>query len=470
MRSLFFAAIASFAVVSIKADTPKNVLFFLVDDLGIADLSCYGSAYHETPNLDAFAQTAARYTNSYAANPVCSPTRAAIMTGRYPTRVGISDWIPGANPPNPKLITPKIADNLALSEVTIAEHLKANGYQTYFCGKWHLGDKGHFPEDQGFDINIGGHHRGAPPGGYYAPFKNPKLENKPDDHHLTARLTKETINFLNTRNKSKPFFIYHSFYQVHTPTQGDDQFDNYFAEKAKSIENPTATRKEHDGVTRLLQSNHKYAAMVKSMDQAVGQMLDELDRLGLADDTLVIFTSDNGGLSTKPRITSTSNEPYRAGKGWCYEGGIRVPLMIRAPGKTDPGSEINTPAVSMDFFPTILGYLGLDQRPDLHMDGVNLISTIGKPNADRGPIIWHYPHYHGSTWAPGTAIRDGKWKLVQLYHYQSIELYDLSKDPSERNNLAKQRPEKVRELRKLLAQIQKDSKAELPYPNPNYKE
>jgi arylsulfatase A-like enzyme len=253
----------------------KNVVVFLVDDLGWKDLGCYGSTFYESPRIDAFAAEAARFTNAYTPNPVCSPTRAAIMTGKYPSRVDITDWIPGAVGKNPTLVTPEDRSNLALEEVTIAEVLKEHGYQTFYAGKWHLGDEGHFPEDQGFDINKGGHHKGSPPGGYYAPFENPRLDDKPDDHYLTDRLTNECIEFLGTRDQDKPFLMYMAYYTVHTPVQGWDEYDAYFEEKKSKLPNggEPETRQEREGTTRLTQSDHKYAAMVKALDTSVGRIL-----------------------------------------------------------------------------------------------------------------------------------------------------------------------------------------------------
>ncbi len=449
-----------------KEDAAKNVIVFLVDDLGWKDLGCYGSSFYESPRIDALAQEAALFTNAYTPNPVCSPTRAAIMTGRYPSRVGITDWIPGMTPSNPRLVTPQDRNNLALQEVTLAEVLREEGYQTFFAGKWHLGNEGHFPEDQGFDINKGGHHRGSPPGGYYAPFKNPKLEDKPDDHYLTDRLTKECIDFLESRDNEKPFLMFMAYYTVHTPIQGWDQFDGYFQAKKKNLPHggePQA-RKEHDGLTRLNQSDHKYAAMVKALDNSVGRIIDALKKMALDDKTIIIFTSDNGGLSTLARIAPTSELPLRAGKGWCYEGGIRIPTLILAPGIDAAGRKIDTPIISMDFFPTILELAGLPPRPELHLDGLSLKPLLqGKPIEER-PLFWHYPHYHGSTWKPGAAIRVGDWKLLQSYEWETVELYNLKDDLSESNDLSEKYPDKTRELLDKLKQLQKETGSKIPYP------
>ena len=447
-------------------ETPKNVVVFLVDDLGWADLGCYGSSYYESPRIDAFAKEAARFTNAYTPNPVCSPTRAAIMTGKYPSRVNITDWIPGREEPNTRLVTPEDRYNLALEEITLAEALKEHGYQTFYAGKWHLGDEGHFPQDQGFDINKGGHHRGSPPGGYYAPFKNPQLENKPDDRYLTDRLTNECIEFLDTRDGEKPFLMYMAYYTVHTPIQGWDEYDEYFEKKKQSLPNggEVETRKEHLGITRLNQTDHKYAAMVKALDNSVGRILDAIKAKGLDEDTIIVFSSDNGGLSTLAKHGPTSDIPLRAGKGWCYEGGIRVPLIIKAPGIDTTDITIDTPAISMDFFPTILDLAGLPARPELHKDGVSLKPLLEGQSIDDRALFWHYPHYHGSTWKPGAAIRVGDWKLIQSYEWDTVELYNLADDIGESNDLSKTYPEKTQELLKRLISMQQETGSKLPYP------
>lgn len=467
-------AAASLAIaltdVAQAADSPSkpNFLFILIDDLGWPDLGCYGSEFYETPRIDALAASGVRFTNAYSASPVCSPTRAAIMTGQYPSRVEITDWIPGAVAKNPKLIAPEDRDNLDLKETTLAEAFKKEGYETFYAGKWHLGDEGHFPEDQGFDFNKGGHHKGSPPGGYYAPFNNPRLEDKPDDHYLTDRLADESIEFLEYRDASKPFLLFLSFYTVHTPIQGADKYDAYFTEKANRLTGSANPIVERDGKTRSRQNDPKYAAMAKSMDENIGRILDALHAKGLDDNTVIIFTSDNGGLATKATPGPTSVLPLRAGKGWCYEGGIRVPLIIRAPGVSKAGLVSHIPAISMDYFPTMLELAGLKLMPKLHKDGVSLVNPIQGKTVERDTLYWHYPHYHGSMWKPGAAIRVGNWKAVQFYHYGEAELYDLSNDIGERNNLAKSHPEKLEALLAKLASIQKKTSARIPTPNPAY--
>jgi len=448
-----------------------NVLFILVDDLGWFDLGCYGSTFYETPNLDRLATSGMRFTNAYAACPVCSPTRAAIMTGKYPARLNITDWIPGKDPRDRKLLGPQDKHELPLEEVTLAEVMRAQGYTTFFAGKWHLGDVGFFPEDQGFEINKGGHHRGSPPGGYYTPYRNPKLEDGPEGEYLTDRLTDESIRFLRA-HQDEPFLLYLSFYTVHTPIQACKRHLDRFKEKAQALTAPEAGtfRREHDGISRLRQDRPDYATMVHALDENVGRLLDTLDELDLAKDTVVVFTSDNGGLSTlSGKNAPTAIGPLRAGKGWCYEGGIRIPQVLRVPGVTRPGTSCDVPVTSTDFYPTLLELLRIDTPNRDPRDGISLVPLLeGGVGPGREAIFWHYPHYHGSTWTPGAAVRAGDWKLIEFYHEEKVELYNLREDLGERHDLSETMPRKKQELLDLLHQWQRDIGAQLPRPNPDY--
>ena len=465
-----FVILSLLASLTLTAKKKTNFVFFLVDDMGMMDLGTYGSTFHETPNIDQLAKTGMKFNYGYAACPVCSPTRASIMTGRHPVRVDITDWIPGqANKKTNKLIHPSDQNNLALEEVTLAEELKNHGYQTFFAGKWHLGSEGHWPTDQGFDINIGGHHRGSPPGGYYAPWNNPTLEAKKKDEYLTERLTEESIRFLEKRDSDKPFLLYLSYYNIHTPIQAYRKHIGHYQKKAEKFSGTTPTEQEHSGQTRMRQDNPALASMVSAVDDSVGTLLAKLDELGLSNDTVVIFFADNGGLSTKPKMGPGSNSPLRAGKGWLYEGGVREPTIIRAPGVTKAASISNEPIVSMDFFPTMLELAGLPHKPDLHADGRSLLPELTGKKGKPRPLYWHYPHYHGSTWKPGASIRDGDWKLIKFYDQEKVELYNLKKDPSEKKDLAKKNSAKAKELESKLIAWQKQMNAKLPKPNPNYK-
>lgn len=458
--------------IAFENSEPKtNFVFLLVDDLGWADVGCFGSSFHETPNIDRLAESGMKFTNSYAACPVCSPTRASIMTGRHPVRVDITDWIPGMRrkpESDPKFAHVDDRDSLALSEVTIAEELKSNGYQTFFAGKWHLGDEGSLPTDQGFDFNIGGIDRGSPPGGYYAPFKNPLLPDHEKGEYLTERLTDESIAFLKDRKKDQPFLLYLSYYNVHAPIQPYKKRVDHFREKAKTKFTDTAALiPEHGGQSRGRQDSPDYASMVAAVDDSVGQILDKLDAMGLADNTVVCFFSDNGGLCTMRkearRPAPTCNAPLRSGKGWLYEGGIRSPMIVRAPGVAKAGSVCNVPVSSTDFFPTMLELAGLELQPKLHNDGESLVRLLAESGPiERDSLYWHYPHYHGSSWAPGAAIRDGNWKLIEFYEYDTVELYNLETDIGEQNNLADAEPEKTKHLREKLRSWQIEMNARMP--------
>ena len=474
MRSLRYLSVLFIVLyngLTVQAAKQTNFLFFLVDDMGWADIGANGSTFHETPHIDRLAKSGMRFTQGYAAGSVCSPTRASIMTGKHPVRVDITDWIPGqSNRPTNPLLHPEDRHSLPLEEVTLAEALKQHGYQTFFAGKWHLGKEGEWPTDQGFDINIGGHHKGSPPGGYYAPWTNPTLKAKRKGEYLTERLTEESAKFLESRDKAKPFLLYLSYYNIHTPIQPyKKRIDHYKSKAEKSFTGPTPFEVEHDGKTRTRQDNPALASMVAAVDDSVGALLDKLEELKLDKNTVVIFFSDNGGLSTLGRIGPGCNLPLRAGKGWLYEGGIREPTLIRAPGVTRPGSVSHKPMISMDFFPTMLDLAGLPLQPKLHVDGRSLLSQLKGNDTGQRTLHWHYPHYHGSSWKPGASIRDGDWKLIEFYHYNNFELYNLVKDPGERTDLAKRNPKKAAELRAKLSAWQKRMKAKMPVLNPDYK-
>lgn len=447
-----------------------NFVFILVDDLGWADVKCnFPESFYDTPNIDKLAENGVRFTNAYSANPVCSPTRAALMTGKHPNRVGITDWIPGSDPKNRPLLGTKDRDELALEEITLAEKLKEKGYKTGFIGKWHLGNEGYFPENQGFDINIGGHHKGSPPGGYYSPYKNPKLPDGPEGEYLTDRLTTESIKFI-AENKENPFFLYLAFYTVHTPIQAAKKhLEKYEAKREKLKLEEVPHKKEGDGWTKMVQENAAFASMVAAMDENVGKVLAALKEQGLDKNTWVIFTSDNGGLSTLTRKNApTNNGPLRAGKGWCYEGGIRVPLIITGPDIIEQGRVEEQPAISMDYFTTILNLAEIEHDSN---DGANLAPLLTeKKSINRDELFWHYPHYHGSAWKPGSALRKGDWKIVVHYENNKTELFNLVLDPEEINDIAENNSEKVNELKTILDRKLAESNAKFPIFNPGYEQ
>lgn len=468
-------AIAMFSLGSCSTEDHPNIVFILVDDLGWTDLGCYGSEFYDTPNLDKLAGSSVRFTNAYAASPVCSPTRAAIMTGKHPARVNITDWIPGmslSRARDPKLIPPEDIHNLPLEEFTVAEAFRDKGYKTFFAGKWHLGETAAFwPEYQGFEINKGGVNWGAPrrndeANGYYSPYNNPRLDNGPVGEYLTDRLTDESLEFIESAGED-PFFLYLAFYTVHAPIMGCDKYDGFYEEKSQQLpgQGEIITREEHDALTRINQSNPKYAAMVRSMDANIGRVIEKLEETGQSGNTIIVFTSDNGGLTTIPREAPTAVVPLRAGKGWCYEGGIRVPLLISYPGMRHGGETCDVPAISMDYYPTLLELAGMDPDPGQHMDGKSLLPYLADPQreADR-TMVWHYPHYHGSGWRPGSAIREGNWKLIEFYEDSSVELYNLEDDLEERRDLAPSMPDMAARLKALLHEELDGMGAQYPVP------
>jgi arylsulfatase A-like enzyme len=446
-----------------------NFVFFLIDDLGWTDLGCYGSSFYETPNIDRLASEGMRFTEAYAACPVCSPTRGSIMAGKYPARLGITQWIGGSQKPT------EYADRLELEEVTIAEVLKGQDYATGFVGKWHLSPReadiraDFYPDKQGFDINIGGDWSGAPPT-YFYPYKkrNRTLETMPpggeEGEYLTDRLTDESLKFLEA-NKDRPFLLYFSHYAVHTPIESKQELTDKYKAKAEKLpvhEGPHSLNVYSRYKTRLVQDNPAYAGMVQSVDESVGRVMKKLEELGVADNTAVIFMSDNGGLSTVPREGPTANLPLRAGKGWLYEGGIREPMLIKWPGVVKAGSVCDEPVTSTDFYPTMLEMAGLELMPEQHIDGVSMVPLLrNKGRLKRKAIYWHYPHYHGSGNRPSGAVRAGDYKLIEWYEDNSVELYNLKNDIGEKHDLVKEMPEKAAELQRMLAKWRKEMNAKM---------
>lgn len=459
-------------IISKKPAKRPNFVFILVDDLGWTDLGCFGSSFYETPNIDRLASEAMRFTNAYAACPVCSPTRASIMAGKYPARMDTTDFFGAPQPGHPRnknkpVLPAAYVDRLPLEEVTIAESLSQAGYSTFFAGKWHLGPTEDFwPENQGFDINKGGGKRGSPykPGRYFVPYGNPRLEDGPKGEHLPDRLANETVKFIRD-NKDKPFLAYLSFYSVHTPLMSRADLKQKYTEKKNNLQLKAKWGKEGQRKVRLVQEHAVYAGMIDAMDRACGKVLDALRDLGLDDNTVVIFMSDNGGLSTSEGHP-TSNLPLRAGKGWLYEGGIREPMMIKWPSVTKAGSICAEPVTSTDFYPTMLEMAGLQQLPQQHVDGISLAPLLrGGKSLGRKAIYWHYPHYGNQGGFPGGAVRMGDYKLIENYTNDSIELYNLKKDIGEKNNLAEKLPKKTEQLKAMLEKWRNDVDAKMPAPN-----
>jgi len=457
---------------------PLNILFILADDLGWTDLGCFGSTFYDTPSLDGLAKSGTKFTQAYAACPVCSPTRSSIMTGQYPARTKNTDFFGAPQPDNKRVskrpvLPASYIEHLDAKHTTLPEALKSHGYATFFAGKWHLGHEGSYPEDHGFDINKGGFHRGGPYGGkkYFSPYGNPRLKDGPEGEHLPDRLATETVKFI-ADNKDKPFLAYLSFYSVHTPLMGrKDLLEKYEKKKKALAQEKPVWDSEPPRKVRIIQDHPVYAAMVEAMDQAVGKVLKGLEDNGVADNTLVIFFSDNGGLSTSEGHP-TSNLPLRAGKGWLYEGGVREPMIVRWPGITRANQVCHQPIISTDFFPTILEATGLPALSKQHLDGVSFVSLLKDPKAKQKDrtLFWHYPHWGNQGGNPGTVVRNGDWKLIHFYDpAKADELYHISHDISEKNNLAKQEPERLVELKKQMERLLEETNATLPAVNQSVK-
>ncbi len=441
---------------------PPNFVFFLIDDLGWVDTGVYGSSFYETPNINRLASEGMRFTDAYAASPVCSPTRASILTGKHPARLNITDWIGGSQ--RGQLLPAEYEHQLNFEEVTIAEVLKEAGYSTGFFGKWHLGDAPFLPDSQGFDLNVGGTAAGQP-ATYFYPYKAeggrsdfwdvPHLEDGEEGEYLTDRLTDEAIGFLEAQSDN-PFLLYLSHYAVHTPIQSKEELAEKYRDKAEllpDVEGPDFITEHDRAFVKQHQDHADYAGMVQSVDESVGRVLETIEQLGLADNTVVIFLSDNGGLTTlaNRRSAPTAVLPLRAGKGWLYEGGIREPLIVRWPGMVDAGSICVEPVLSTDFFPTMLEMARIGQRPNLHQDGVSLVPLLKQEGSlDREALYWHFPHYHGSGNRPSGAVRAGKFKLVEWFEDGQVELYNLREDIGESHDLSDEMPEMAAELSEML--------------------
>ena len=449
------------ASTNLTAAEPPNVVLIVADDLGAMDLGCYGSKFHRTPHLDKLAADGMRFTQSYSACPVCSPSRAAIMTGQYPQRFQLTDWLPGrADRPDQRLKRPTLRDHLPLEAMTIADLLKPAGYVCASIGKWHLGGDGFDPTKQGFDLNIAGDAAGSPQS-YFAPFSKPNgkampgLKDAPEGEYLPDWLTTEAEKFI-TQHRERPFFLYLPHFTPHTPLKAKEDVVKKY---------PAA------GTFKGQQNNPIYAAMLESLDDSVGRIVAKLDELKLSDRTIVLFTSDNGGLATTegPNTPATSNAPLREGKGWLYEGGIRTPLLVKWPGSVKANSSSDVPVCGIDLLPTLRDACGLEQTKTLNTDGVSWLPLIKQSGSiARESLFWHYPHYANQGGKPGGIVRSGEWKLIEFYEEGRRELFHVAKDVSESRNLAEQEPDRVRELSEQLAAWRKSVGALMPEPNPNY--
>lgn len=458
---------------SVKAEDKKvNIIFIMADDLGWTGLENYGSDLHETPNINKLANQGMKFTDAYSAAAISSPTRAALMTGKHPARLNMTTWKENSGPPksnnHTKLLSPATVGNLPLEEFTIAEAFRDAGYFTANVGKWHLGDSKHYPEAQGFDINIGGTGWGMPVT-YWYPFSGWReisgeyryvpglelLDLENENTYLSDRLTDEALKIIKAKEEN-PFFLHLSFYTPHTPIQGKPEYTSHFEKKI----NPEMNHR-----------NPEYAAMISSLDENVGRIIEMVEETGISDRTVIIFYSDNGGLATS-RVNLKNNSPLRSGKGSLYEGGIRVPLIIKWPGITKPGSTCSIPVITMDFYPTLLEIAGIEgnEEHNKNIDGVSLVSVLRDEtdSLDRESLLWHHPHYHQRITGPVSALRQDKWKLLHYFEDDHLELYNLYEDLSEENNLINEYPKLAFDLYERLKFKRQEVNAKYPSYNPDY--
>lgn len=440
-----------------KPEKP-NIVFLLVDDLGWGDFGCYGAEFYETPNIDRLAKEGMLFTNGYAACTVCSPTRGALMTGCYPARIHLTDWITGHQYRYAKLSPPEWSTKIAHQRITLPEALKEGGYETGFFGKWHLMPIGkedfeeHYPTNHGFDLNVGGREWGQPKGRgrYFSPFDMPGLPDGEEGDYLTDNLTEAALDFMEKRRQA-PFFLYFSYYTLHGPLMAPKPLVEKYREKAKG-----------SGNSRKQNTNPIRAAMVEKLDDSIGRLIKKLDELGMTDDTIVILTGDNGG-----NYADTSGG-LKGFKGFSHEGGVRVPLIAKMPGVIPANTTSKTPVISMDFYPTLLHFAGLPARPEQHLDGLDVSAVLKDPKAafKRERLYWHYPHYHRTK--PYAAIRRGDWKLIEFFETGKTELYDLSRDGNEKVDQTTAYREIVVDLKEDLHAWQKSVGAQMMTDNPNH--
>ena len=474
IRLLACAAILMLGLAfAVEAAARPNFVFILADDLGVNDLGVEGSTFYESPHIDGLAGRGMRFTQGYATCQVCSPSRASIMTGKFPARHGITDWI-GAKAGwhwtrNGRVLPARYERHLNHDDTTIAEALRSAGYKTFFAGKWHLGGVGSHPDDHGFDINVGGYSLGGPRGGYFSPYKNPELPDGPSGESLPIRLASETVKFIE-KHRNERFLAFLSFYSVHSPIQTSQSlWDKYRKKAHEGLASQTTQRFLIDRTlpVRQVQDCPVYAGMIESMDDAVGLVTKALDRLGLSDNTVIVFTSDNGGVSSGDAF-STSNLPLRGGKGRQWEGGIREPYYVVAPGTAAPGSTSDTPVTGADFFPTFLELAGLPALPKQHVDGVSLVPLLTKQSIPDRPLFWHYPHYGNQGGEPSSIIRRGKWKLIHYWENDRQELYDLAIDPYEKSNVWGEHKKLAADLHRELLDFLAAAGARIPARDPRF--
>jgi arylsulfatase A-like enzyme len=461
---------------------PPNIVLITTDDLGWADLACYGSTFHETPVLDRLAGAGARFTDAYSSAPVCSPSRTALLTGKSPTSIGVTQQIGGFGYGRLRDV-PYLAQ-LPWSEQSLARVLAGAGYHTWHVGKWHLGGNNFFPARQGYEINVGGNANGLPPGGFFSPYGlQPQLSDGPAGEYLTDRLTDEAIKLVQGSADGRPFFLSLNHYAPHVPIEAPaDLIEKYRAKAAAQGLDPAPLvpgenfpvwhQRNQRVVRRTVQSDPEYAAMVESIDTNIGRLLEAITSAGKSDNTLVVFTSDNGGVSSS-ESSPTCNAPLREGKGWMYEGGIRVPLIVHWPAAVTAATTVATPAIGYDLYPTLLAAAAVGVPAEQAVEGQSLWPVLDAPSAlgrhgRRRPLFWHYPHYSNQGGTPAAAVREGDVKLIRFYEDEHVELYDLAHDPGEASDLAgspRHRSQRVR-LERMLERWLQHTGAIIPRPNP----
>lgn len=459
-----------------------NIVMVFIDDMGFRDLSYSGSTFYETPNIDALCREGMRFDRGYAACPVCSPSRASLLTGRHPARVGVTDWIDysGTNHPmHGKVIDAPYIHHLPTEGKPLAAALREAGYATWHVGKWHLGKSEHYPEKYGFDINIGGCWWGHPYRGYFSPYGIETLTEGTEGEFLTDRLTDEAIRLIE-QSGDRPFYLNMCHYAVHNPIQAKPQDIARFERKAKKWgldktepfaegePHPTTEHKGRHIVRRTIQSDPAYAALIWNLDENVGRLANALKSAGKWENTLFIFTSDNGGLATSEG-SPTCNAPASEGKGWLYEGGTRVPMFAVWSGVIKPETQTNTPVYTPDFYPTFLEAAEQPPNPMQHKDGISIVPIMKGQKTEERPLFWHYPHYGNQGGRPGASVLLGDYKLIECFEDGHTELYNVTKDISESNDLSREMPKKVRFLQSILHEWQKEAGAKFPTPNPNFK-
>ncbi|WP_075601972.1 sulfatase [Saccharicrinis aurantiacus] len=457
--------------------TKPNILFILVDDLGYTDLGCMGSQYYETPNIDKIAAEGTLFTDAYAACQVCSPSRASILTGQFTARHGITDWI-GAKSGEEwrtrkrynKLLPAAYKHQLSTSYLTLPKALKAEGYATFFAGKWHIGGEGSLPEDHGFDTNIGGYHAGSPgKGGYFSPFKNPKLEDTTPTENLSIRLANETAQFIKA-DHDEPFLAYLSFYAVHGPIQSSKQKWEKYRAKSEAMGIADSGFMNGDLLPMRLHQDHPvYGGLVETMDDAVGIVLNALKETGLDQNTIVVFTSDNGGVVSGDGY-ATNLAPLKGGKGQQWEGGIRVPLLMSVPWIKNQVNTSNIPVMATDLYPTLLDLAGLPLQEDAHLDGKSIKPIIIGNEFEERPLYWHYPHYGNQGGRPVSIMRQGDWKVIHYWEDGHFELYNLKEDIHEDKDLSTELSDKAQQMDTQLLTWLKSVNAQYPTVDTDYDE